>query len=400
MEFGPILRSIRRSKMRFALIVLQIAVTLAVVTNCINMIIDERTQMNKQSGFDDDNIVNVRSVPFDPAFNDTVYARHSIDADLRTIAAIPGVRAVANTPFLQWQGGGSSTTFRPGGKPQTVLRAQFYNSTPGMLDTLGVKIIAGRALTQEDVDAGKNGAPVCVISQKMAELFFPGENAVGKQLIEDDGSADTIVGVFNTFYNPYPWPIDEYGILYPGRTGTFASGMPYLVRVEPGAMKRVVPEIEKRLIAANNGRNIQTQTITEVRDGFFSNGRLVVATMSTVIVLIVIVTGLGIVGVTAFTVNERKKQIGTRRALGATRRDILRYFLLENWIVTNSGLILGVVAAYALNYLLVTKISGAKLDWRFVGVGIALLWLQGLGATFVPALRAARLSPVIATRGA
>ncbi len=103
---------------------------------------------------------------------------------------------------------------------------------------------------------------------------------------------------------------------------------------------------------------------------------------------------------TAFSVTERRKQIGTRRALGATKGAVLRYFLLENWIVTNAGLILGVAAAYGLNILLVTKTSGAKLDWRYVAVAIVLLWLQGIIATLIPAMRATRFSPVIATRGA
>ena len=121
--------------------------------------------------------------------------------------------------------------------------------------------------------------------------------------------------------------------------------------------------------------------------------------MSMVIALIVLVTGLGIVGVTAFSVTERRKQIGTRRALGATKAAVLRYFLLENWIVTNAGLILGVAAAYGLNVLLVTQTAGAKLDWRFVVAAVVLLWLQGIVATLIPAMRATRFSPVIATRG-
>ena len=107
-----------------------------------------------------------------------------------------------------------------------------------------------------------------------------------------------------------------------------------------------------------------------------------------------------IVGVTAFSVTERRKQIGTRRALGATKGAVLRYFLLENWIVTNAGLILGVAVAYGLNVLLVTKTSGAKLDWRLVIASIVLIWLQGIIATLIPAMRATRFSPVIATRGA
>jgi putative ABC transport system permease protein len=142
------------------------------------------------------------------------------------------------------------------------------------------------------------------------------------------------------------------------------------------------------------------KTISEIKDNFFVQGRIVRTAMSMVIVLIVLVTGLGIVGVTAFSVTERRKQIGTRRALGATKGAVLRYFLLENWIVTNAGLILGVAAAYGLNVLLVTNAAGAKLDWRFVAAAVVLLWLQGIVATLIPAMRATRFSPVIATRGA
>jgi putative ABC transport system permease protein len=177
-------------------------------------------------------------------------------------------------------------------------------------------------------------------------------------------------------------------------------GAMYLVRVQPGAMKSVAPAIEKSMLGVNDGRNIETKTILEIRDQYFAEGRIVRGAMSMVIALIIIVTGLGIVGVTSFTVTERHKQIGTRGALGATRGAVLRYFLLENWIITNAGLILGVIAAYGLNFLLVTKTSGTKLDWQFVALAIVLLWGQGIVATLVPAMRAARVSPVVATRGA
>src|SRR6185295_11930793 len=116
------------------------------------------------------------------------------------------------------------------------------------------------------------------------------------------------------------------------------------------------------------------------------------------IVLLVLVTSLGIVGLTSFSVTERTRQIGTRRALGARRSDILRHFLLENWLVTSMGVALGVLAAYALNVGLVTVASGAKLDPELVAGGAVLLWAAGLLATLAPALRAARTSPAIATR--
>jgi putative ABC transport system permease protein len=117
-----------------------------------------------------------------------------------------------------------------------------------------------------------------------------------------------------------------------------------------------------------------------------------------VIVLLVLVTSLGIVGLTSFSVAERTRQIGTRRALGARRTDILAHFLLENWLITTMGLSLGVALAYGLNIGLLSAVSGAKLSGALVVSGVFVLWLAGLLATLAPALRAARISPAIATR--
>jgi putative ABC transport system permease protein len=400
MEFGPIIRALKRNKVRFLLIVVQIAITLAVVTNAITMIRDESVKMMKTSGFDDDNIVWVRTKPFAPGFKDLPYRVAAVNTDLRAIQATPGVVAVANTNFLPWQGGGSSGEVAAGDGDGSKFRTQMYYSTPGILDTLGVHLVSGRNVRDTDIDDDPNSkAPsTAIISRDLERLVFKGKSAVGRQLKDSDNTVVNVVGTFDPFYNPYGWPIHEYAIFYAGHVSR--RGAQYLVRVAPGSMKQTVPLIEQRMLQANNGRNIDMKTISEIKDNYFVQGRIVRTAMSLVIVLIILVTGLGIVGVTAFSVTERRKQIGTRRALGATKAAILRYFLLENWIVTNAGLILGVAAAYGLNVLLVTKTAGAKLDWRFVAAAVVLLWLQGIVATLIPAMRATRFSPVIATRGA
>ncbi|MEA2237315.1 MAG: putative transport system permease protein [Thermoanaerobaculia bacterium] len=400
MEFGPIIRALKRNKVRFLLIVVQIAITLAVVTNAITMIRDESVKMMKTSGFDDENIVWVRTKPFAPGFKDLPYRIAAVNADLRAIQATPGVVAVANTNFLPWQGGGSSGEVAAGGGDGSKFRTQMYTNTPGILDALGVHLVSGRGLRDTDIDDDPNSkAPsTAIISRDLERLVFKGKSAIGRQLQDSDNTVINVVGTFDPFYNPYGWPIHEYAVFYAGHVSR--RGAMYLVRVAPGSMKQTVPLIEKRMLQANNGRNIDMKTISEIKDNYFAQGRIVRTTMSMVIALIVLVTGLGIVGVTAFSVTERRKQIGTRRALGATKASVLRYFLLENWIVTNAGLILGVAAAYGLNVLLVTKTAGAKLDWRIVVAAVVLLWIQGIIATLIPAMRATRFSPVIATRGA
>ncbi len=400
MELGPIIRALKRNKVRFLLIVVQIAITLAVVTNAITMIRDESVKMMKTSGFDDENIVWVRTKPFAPGFKDLPYRIAAVNADLRAIKATPGVVAVANTNFLPWQGGGSSGEVAAGDGDGSKFRTQMYYNTPGILDTLGVHLVSGRLLRDTDIDDDENSkAPsTAIISRDLERLVFKGKSAVGRQLKDSDNTIVNVVGTFDPFYNPYGWPIHEYAVFYAGHVSR--RGAQYLVRVAPGSMKQTVPLIEQHMLQTNNGRNIDMKTISEIKDNYFTQGRIVRTAMSMVIILIVLVTGLGIVGVTAFSVTERRKQIGTRRALGATKASVLRYFLLENWIVTNAGLILGVAAAYGLNVLLVTKTAGAKLDWRFVAAAVVLLWLQGIVATLIPAMRATRFSPVIATRGA
>ena len=100
--------------------------------------------------------------------------------------------------------------------------------------------------------------------------------------------------------------------------------------------------------------------------------------------VLVFVTALGIVGITSLAVSERTRQIGTRRALGATRGDILKHFLTENWIVTTAGLLLGVAATYGLNFALVSQLTDVKMPWYLVGMGMALLWVIGIMATSRP----------------
>jgi putative ABC transport system permease protein len=400
MEFGPIIRALKRNKIRFALIVLQIAITLAVVTNAITMINGANEKMNKKSGFDDDNIVWVQTKPFSPAFKDLNYRISAVNADLRTLRGIPGVVAAANTNFLPWQGGGSSGEISASGGDRSKFRTQMYYNTPGILQTLGVHLVSGRDLRESDIDDDPNSkAPsTAVISKDLEKLLFKGQSAVGKQLLETGDTVVNVVGTFDPFYNPYGWPIHEYAVMYAGHVSR--RGALYLVRIAPGKMKQVVPMIEQRMLQTNNGRNIDMKTINEIKDNYFTEGRIVKWGMSVVIALIVLITGLGIVGVTSFSVTERRKQIGTRRALGATKGAVLRYFLLENWIVTNAGLILGILATYGLNILLVTKTGAAKLDWRFLLAAVVLLWVQGIIATLIPAMRATRFSPVLATRGA
>ena len=117
-----------------------------------------------------------------------------------------------------------------------------------------------------------------------------------------------------------------------------------------------------------------------------------------VCIALLIITALGIVGLASFWVQQRTRQIGIRRALGATRGDIVRYFQLENLILTTAGIAAGMGLAYAINLWLMDAYQVARLPAGALPAGAALLWLLGQLAVLGPARRAAAIPPAIATR--
>jgi putative ABC transport system permease protein len=418
MEIGPIVRALRRNKVRAGLIVVEIALTLAIVTNCVAMIVDARTKMTRASGFDDDAIVSLRSTPFDPAFKEDGYLDNSLRQDLDALRALPGVVAATNTYFLPWQGGGSSNELRPAGGSE-FMRTQIYSADEQTFDTLGVKVTEGRAFTREQVDTdtrrlqdlfradrprGADGLPKdkfvqeVVITRAFGKLALGESPLLGRMLEDSDGDQYRVVGVIDDFYNPYPWPIHEYAVFFANRNRSYQGGAGYLVRAEPGRAAEVARAAEQKLVEVNPGRNLRVRTLNEIKAQFFGPQSIVVTLMGALIVMLVVVTSLGIVGLTSFSVTERTRQIGTRRALGARRADILRHFLLENWLLTTLALVLGSGLAVAVNVGLVSAAGGTRLGWLTVAGGVALLWAAGLLATLAPALRASRISPAIATR--
>jgi putative ABC transport system permease protein len=405
MELGPILRAMTRHRARFLLIALEVALTLAIVANSVSLILDARAEMTRPSGFDEDNLISVQSTPFADELQDPQRARQLVDEDLRTLRALPGVRAASHTMLLPW---GFNTMFMPVrqvGTDGDGRGTQVVYADPGFVETLGVGIAQGRDLTVDDYETGRQQTGGMqefrgniLVTQALAEALFPQGGAVGK-LIEmpDAPGRSTIVGIVDKFYKPAGGEVDERAVILPLPAGS-PAGVSYLVRIDPGQRDAVAADVEKVLLGVNDGRNLRVRTIEEVRKRFHTEDRLLVASLDAVMFLLLLVTALGIIGLTSFSVTERRRQIGTRRALGATRGAIVRHFLLENWLIVTSGAILGLGLAYALNYGLVTWIQGTRLDLGMLAAGVVALWVLGFLSALGPALRAAAVPPAIATR--
>ena len=398
MELGPILRALFHNRTRFVLISLEVALTLAIVVNCVNMMLDLRREMNQPSGMDEENLLVLTLRPHGSAFVDDDYAKSVRDDDLRLVQSLPGVRAATRVQAVPLSGGGSATGLKIVGSELDSSTAPYFNISLQAVETFGVDLVAGRDFTEEDF-GGEAEHTNIIVSQEMADHFFPEGDALGKQLADGtDDSSHRIIGIIDHMLNSWPsTSVRKRVVLFP----IVPDRKEYyylMVRTTPETVDELYTRVEEALVAANGERDVEVTTLSEIRAETFRDNLVITQLLSGVIALLILVTALGIVGLTSFSVTQRTRQIGVRRALGATRGAILRYFLTENWIITSLGIVVGVGLSYLLNYGLMQVASSVKLGWQLVALGSVSLWTVGLASALSPALRGTRVAPVVATR--
>ncbi|HEY0659787.1 MAG TPA: FtsX-like permease family protein [Lysobacter sp.] len=404
MDIGPILSTLRRHKIAAALIVLEIALSCAIICNAVFLISERVKRIDIPSGIAEQELVNVQLTGIGTDDNADALTRE----DLAALRGIPGVSAVAVTnqiPFgnSSWNSG---VSLQPDQKVET-LNATTYMGSEGLRATLGARLVAGRdflASEYSDYDPTKSGEVrngVAIISQAMAQRLFPGKSGVGEVFYFGDDKPITVIGVVDTLIRPYFGPSDmkpHDSILLPVRAA-YTMGGYYVLRTTPDQRERVIKDAAAVLERNNPNRIIlEKRTFEEIRAKFFRQDRSMVWLLVAVCAALLVVTALGIVGLASFWVQQRTKQIGVRRALGATRGQILRYFQTENFLLATLGIVIGMLGAYAINQLLMGKYELPRLPMLYLPVGALTLWLLGQLSVLGPARRAAAVPPAVATR--
>jgi len=402
MEFGPIFRALLNNRTRFWLILAEVALTLAIVVNCTSIFLEKRQSFLTPSGMDVANILVITTEPFGENFATEEFVESVGETDLRQLRGHPSINDA--TPILHFplSGSGSATSRKAAGSEIDTVSVGYFMVDEHGIDALGADLIDGRNFNSSDIeqwssndDASRN----IIVTRAFAEQVFPGGNAVGSQISNRDNEfIETVIGVIDSMSNS--WPNASFGghtMLRPGMPHDNRE-MNYLVRAEPGAIDSLYTEIEEFLVSLENDRIVTVRTLSEVKLRYFRRTLMAMKIWAAVVVLMIIVTSLGIVGLTSFSVTQRIREIGTRRALGATRAAILRYFLLENWLITTLGLTIGIVLTVLLNYVLAQYAEAPKIDWILMAGGATVLWAAGLLAALIPALRATTVAPEIATR--
>jgi putative ABC transport system permease protein len=401
MEIRPILSALMRSKVAMILIGLQVALTLAIVCNALFIISERLDHMARPSGMNEADTFWFGSNGFGQGYDAKAVQR----SDVALLRQLPGVADAATVNSVPMSDGGWSTGLSLQARQKTsTAQSAIYLVDDHAISTFGTKLVAGRNFRPEEIESipfGDRLLPkVVIVTRALADKLFPDQDPIGKQVFFDtDPPTTTIIGVVDRLQQPWmSSDTVEYSTLVPAFM-PYGNSTRYLVRAEPGRRDELMKLAEQKMIEANPSRIIgKVRPISEVRADAYSDDRAMAIILGVVIFCLLTITALGIVGMASFWVAQRTKQIGTRRALGATKFDILRYFQTENFIITTMGLIGGGILAYAFSLYLMKEYQAPRLPWYYVPAGFICLWILGQLAVLGPALRASRVPPAIATR--
>ena len=403
MEIRPIFATLRKHRIPATLIVLEIALACAVLCNAVFMISQRVRDIRLPSAIDEQGIVAVSLRGADPKL-----VASEVPRNLAALRGIAGAQAVAATSSLPLSTDNWGWSF--GLTPDSVVtdthntNVSLYFLSDGADKALGLQLRQGRFFSAEEYADSAIGAAalpsthVVVVTEALARHLWPGQSALGKTLYSKPNDF-TVVGVVADVLRPRLWGNDEksYDSAY-FPVGPDPALSYYILRSVPQDRNRVLQEALHKLQGLNPAAVARGFTYIDLRNKYFANKSSMAWMLVLVCVVMLAVTAFGIVGLSSFWVTQRRQQIGIRRAVGATRTDILRYFQTENFLLATLGIALGMLFAYGINLFLMAHYELPRLPLVYFPVGALALWLIGQCAVFGPAMRAAAVPPVVATR--
>jgi predicted permease len=393
------------SRFRTALVTAQVALSMLLLISA-GLFLKSLINISKVNlGVRIENVVTFGVSPklngYDPARTRSLFER--LEGEL---AAVPGVSAVsaAVVPLLvgdNWGTGVNVQGFTKG--PDTDNGSRYNEVGPGYLRTVGMPLIAGREFTAADA----LGAPkVAIVNQTFARKFNLGRDVIGKRMSESahtESEPDTldveIVGLVQdakysevkrevppVFFRPYRQDAQIGAITFYART---ASDPSQLLRAIPGLVARLDPNLPVE--------NLKTLP-QQVQEHVFLD-RMISTLAGAFAALATLLAAVGLYGVLAYTVAQRRREIGLRMALGADGRRVRGMVLAQVWRMTAIGGVIGVALALGLGVYARSLLFELQAhDPMVVAAAVAALTLVALGAGYIPALRASRVDPMHALR--
>ena len=400
----PILSALLRNVTGAVLVATQVALALAILVNTIYVVKQRVASIDRPTGIDDRNMFSIETAGFTSHYDPAAAVREDM-AYLRGLGGVVSASAFNAVP-LSGSGSGEFWYMSPERKSSEQFFGLFYETDEQGLHTLGAHLVAGRDFRPEEIlppltpDRPEVHVGKVIVTAALAHRIFPQGNALGKTIYDSTGGATTVIGIVDNMEGA--WPGSEYNkeIAFAPRQ-PLLFGFVYLVRAKPGQRDALMRIVEQHLPDLNPNRVVKSVHSVELyKKVFFLPERITAIFLVVVTCLLLAVAALGIFGLATFNVSTRTKQIGTRRAVGARKGDIIRHFMVENALVTTTGVVVGCALALGIGYWLSLQYKLPRLDLYFLVGGVLLLWAIGQLAAWQPARRAATVSPSIATRTA
>ncbi|MFT4747082.1 MAG: putative ABC transport system permease protein [Congregibacter sp.] len=405
MELRPIFLSIKHNKAIAFLVIIQVAITLTVLSGSLLMTTSTLKEWNLPSGIPHDNIISAV-----PQFYDVdVDVRQSVVDDLARIKALPGVLNASPASQRPFEAQGTQQVYLEATEEAQVYDTNIFTGDANLHNVLELSLIEGRFFREDEIVTGKRDElsstpPIVMISEDMAKVLFPDNDALGKTIwLEKGGSPAVVIGIYSNFMNGER--LNYFGqsyrtVLQPLVTWQNREDPSYLIKVEAGMAQGLLETIRNELYKIDGRYVNRVEVLTRIQKRMY-DGRGSQSIMLLVIsCVLLLITAFGMAGLVSFLVTQRQKQIGTRRALGATKWDVIRYFMLENGILSGIGIVIGLMLSLVFTFML-TENSGVNiLDMSYIfATAFFILFINQL-AVYFPAKRAADVEPAIVTRSA
>lgn len=393
-----------RRRIRGALVVAQLAIALALLAGAGLLV---RSFMNLQSvdpGFRPDGVL-VANVSFPSSRYPEPGRTSAVIADLvETLASRDDVIAAGASTIVPLAPGDNDISFLIEGRPEPADRTQtpvawYRQVTTGYFDAIGIRLIAGRAFTDEDREGGM---PVGVVNETLARRWWPedgGTGAIGARITTDPARPwVTVVGIVADVRQAGPDQPPKSELFLP-LAQVPASGAALVIRASGDpltlvpAVRAAVRQIDPELPLAN------VSTLRESARQAVAMPRLYLSFFVFFSIVALVLAAVGTYGVTAWAVVQRTPEIGVRMAMGADRGDILRMVLRQAFSLVGLGLAAGLLLALALSRLLSGLLFGISPTDPLTFASLSLLLaLVALFASWLPARRATRVDPLRALR--
>jgi len=405
MDIKPIFLSMKKNKFMTILMIIQIAFTMGVLSSSVLVATVTLSEWNMPSGIPHEDIVRIS-----PEFYDeTQDVGQAIVKDIERVKTVPQVISVAPSNAVPFTAENMINVYLGTEEDAQEYKTVVIETDENIFDVLQLSLIEGRFITAADVikgavDSTPQNAAEVMISQDMATVLFGEQSAIGQTIwLAKASDPVKVIGVYSNFMTGER--LNGRGksyqsIIRPQVKWQHGQEPHFLIRVEQGTGTGLLEDIIE-LFYQEQGRFINSSELLKRTQKRMYDGRGSRAlTMLVISVVLLVITGFGMTGLTAFQVTQRRKQIGTRRALGAKKRDIMSYFLTENSVITLVGLLIGVLVTFGITFEVSEQAGQNFLNVSVIVLTGLVMWLINVLAVWFPAKRAANVEPAIVTRSA